>query len=138
MSLSCLLVANTTTAPPLSAFVTMMSLRFCRLGSASRSDLVKLSRGSFLVFEDFISWLIAAMKVSTQLGNLPGNQLLLLLNLGLFELFSVDPKCALSLILRWNLRRSLLRFFLLYLLELGQKLRFLLSKEIQNALFEER
>ena len=40
------------------------------------------------------------MKVSTQLGNLPGNQLLLLLNLGLFELFSVDPKCALSLLLR--------------------------------------
>ena len=39
------------------------------------------------------------MKVSTQLGNLSGNQLLLLLNLGSFELFSVDAKCAVSLIL---------------------------------------
>ena len=33
------------------------------------------------------------MEVSTQLGNLSGNQLLLLLNLGSFELFSVDPVC---------------------------------------------
>ena len=31
------------------------------------------------------------MKVSTQLGNLSGNQLLLLLIPGSFELFSVDP-----------------------------------------------
>ena len=71
------------------------------------------------------------MNVSTQLGNLSGNQLLLLLNLGSFELFSVDPKCALSLILRQNL----LRLCLLYLLGRGQKLKFLLSKE--NSLFEE-
>ena len=75
------------------------------------------------------------MNVSTQLGNLSGNQLLLLLNLGSFELFSVDPKCVLSLILRQNLRRSLLRLCLLYLLGRGQKLKFLLSKE--NSLFEE-
>ena len=43
--------------------------------------------------------MIAVTKVPAQLGNLSGNQLLLLLNLGSFELFSVDPKCALSLIL---------------------------------------
>ena len=73
------------------------------------------------------------MKVSTQLGNLSGNQLLLFLNLGSFESFSVDPKCGLSLIL---VRRSLLRFCLLYLLGRGQKLRFLLRKE--NSLFEKR
>ena len=36
------------------------------------------------------------MKVSTQLGNLSGNQLLLHLNLGSFELLLVDPKCALK------------------------------------------
>ena len=93
-------MSNITTAPPLSAFVIMMSFLFCRVRSASRSDFVRLSRGSFLVFEDFISLLIAVMKVSTQLSNLSGNQLLLLLNLGSFELFSFDPKCVLSLILR--------------------------------------
>ena len=76
------------------------------------------------------------MKVSTQLGNLSGNQLLLHLTLGSFELFSIDPKCALSLILRKNLRRSLLKFCLLYLLGRGQKLRFLLCKE--NSLFDKR
>ena len=40
------------------------------------------------------------------------------------------------LILRENLRRSLLRVCLLYLLGRGQKLRSLLSK--QNSLFEKR
>ena len=84
-------MSNITTAPPFSAFVIMMSFLFCKLRSASYSDFVGLSRGSFLVFEDFISWLIAVMKVSTQLGNLSGNQLLLLLSPGSFELFSVDP-----------------------------------------------
>ena len=93
-------MSNITTAPPLSAFVIMMLFLFCKLSSASRSDYVRLSRGSFLVFQDFISWLIAVMKVSTQLGDLSGNQLLLLVNLGSFELFLVDPKCALILILR--------------------------------------
>ena len=118
---------NITIAPPLSALVIMISL-FCRLTSASCSDFVRLSRGTFLAF------LASVMKNSTQLGNLSGNQLLLLLNLGSFELKWVYPKCALSLILRQNLRRSLLRFRLLYLLGWGQKSRFLLSKE--NSLFE--
>ena len=54
----------------------------------------------FLVIEDFVSWLIAVMKVSTQLGNLSGNQSLLFLNLRSLGLFSVDPECTLSLILR--------------------------------------
>ena len=36
------------------------------------------------------------MKVSAQLGNVFGNHLLLLLNLGSFELLLVDPKCALK------------------------------------------
>ena len=76
------------------------------------------------------------MKVSIQLGNLSGNQLQLILNLGSFELFSVDTKCDLRLILRSNLRRSLLKFCLLYFLGRGQKLRFLLSKE--NSPFEKR
>ena len=40
------------------------------------------------------------VKVSTQLGNLPGNQWPLLLNLGSFELISVDAKCALILVLQ--------------------------------------
>ena len=44
-------------------------------------------------------------KVSTQLGNLSGNQLLLLLNQGSFELFSVDLKCALSLIFQVKLKK---------------------------------
>ena len=82
------------------AFVMMMSFLTCRIRSASRSDFARMSRGSILVSEDFISSLIAVMKVSKQLGSLPGNQLLLLLNLGSFELFLVDPKCALSLILQ--------------------------------------
>ena len=50
--------------------------------------------GSFLVFKDFI------IMIDNLLDNLSGKQLLLLLNLGLFELFSVDSKCALRLILR--------------------------------------
>ena len=83
-------MSNVSTAPPLSAFAIMMSFCFCRLRSASRSDFFRLSRGSFSVLEDsgYLS------------GNLSGNQLLLLLNLGSFEFFSVVPKCALSLILR--------------------------------------
>ena len=56
------------------------------------------------------------------------------MNLGSFELFSVDPKCALTLILQYNFRRFLLRLCLLYFLGREQKLRFLLSKE--NSLFE--
>ena len=90
---------NIATAPPLSAFVIIMSILFRRLGSASRSDFVRLSRESFLDFEDFISWLTAVMKVPTQLANLSGNQLLLLFNLGSFVLFPIDQKCAVSLTL---------------------------------------
>ena len=74
------------------------------------------------------------IKVSTQLGNLPGNQWPLLLNLGSLELISVDAKCALILVLQQNVRRSLLRFCLLYLLGRGQKLILLLSKQV--ALFK--
>ena len=40
------------------------------------------------------------IKVSTQLGNLPGNQWPLLLNLGSFELISVECECALILVLQ--------------------------------------
>ena len=79
-------MSNITTAPPLSATVIIVS----------RSHFVRLSRESCSVFEDFNSWLIGVMKVSIQLGNLSGNQLLFLLNLSLFLLFSADPKCALS------------------------------------------
>ena len=93
-------MSNIKAAPPLSAYVIMMWFLFCRLISASRLGFVRLSCGSLLLFEDFLSWLITVKKVSTQLGNLSGNQLLLLLNLGSFELFSVNLKCALSLILR--------------------------------------
>ena len=91
-------MSNVTAVSPLSAFVIMPFL-FCRLRSISRLDFVRLSQKSFLVSKEFISWLIAIMRVSTQLGNLYRNQLLLILNLGSFELFSVDPRCALSLIL---------------------------------------
>ena len=48
-----------------------------------------------------MSRLTAATEVSIQLANLPGDQLLLLLNLGSLVLFSADPNCAaLSLTLR--------------------------------------
>ena len=93
-------MSNITTALPLWAFVIMISFLFCILRSASRSDFGRFSRGSSLVLEDFLSWLIAVIKVSTQQDNLSSKQMLLLLNLGSFELLLVDPKCALSLILR--------------------------------------
>ena len=93
------------------SFSTIPNFFFCTLTNVSRSDFVRFSWGSFLAFGDFISWFKAAMKVSTQLGNLSGNQLLLLLNLGSFELSSVDPKFARSLILQSSLRKFLLRFF---------------------------
>ena len=101
LSLSCLLASSITRAPPLSVFGIMVSFFFGRSRSASRSDIVRLSRGRFLVSEDFISWSIAVMKVSKQLGNLSSNQLLLLLNLNHLNYFRlIDPKSALSLILR--------------------------------------
>ena len=72
-----------------------------------------LSWAISLVFEDFISWLTAVMKVSTELGNLSGRQLLLPLNLESFVLFSVDPSHSLSLKLWYNLR-YLWRFFFIF------------------------
>ena len=53
-----------------------------------------------LVFEDFISLFTAIIKVSWELVNSHGNQLLLILNLGSFILSSVDLKGALSLALK--------------------------------------
>ena len=112
-------MSNITTLPPLLAFVIMMPFLFCRWKSVSHSDFVRLSQGGFLVFEDFIAWLATTAKVSTQLGNLSGNQLVMLLNLGSFALLSVDRRSVLSLTLRWNLKRSVLRSCLLCLLDRG-------------------
>ena len=73
------------------------------------------------------------MKVSTQLGNLSGNQLLLLLNLGSFELFSVDPKCVLSTV---KLKKIFVEVLFIIFVRPRRKIKILLSKE--NSLFEKR
>ena len=79
-----------------------MSLRFLFLFNLKigRSAKISFRFGSISKVCEFLSIIVTRLvevvvKVSTQLRNLSGNQLLLLIHLGSFELFSDDPKYAL-------------------------------------------